>query len=80
MSHGPLPVGVVDGDGEGDGDEDGDEDADGELLGLDDGEPLATVPVHATPLRLNAVGTGFELVHEPLKPKLVLPPVATEPL
>jgi hypothetical protein len=45
----------------------------GEVVGV-------TAPVHATPFTVNAVGDGFEPVHEPLKPKLALPLVAIEPL
>ena len=41
--------------------------------------PVA-LPVHATPLRLNAVGAGLVPVHEALKPNDVVPLVATEPL
>jgi hypothetical protein len=40
-----------------------------------------TLPVHVVPLSAKLVGTGFaELFHDPLKPKLALPPVGMLPL
>ncbi|HEY0533074.1 MAG TPA: hypothetical protein VGD29_15910 [Actinoplanes sp.] len=38
------------------------------------------LPVHATPLRLNAVGTGLLPFHDPLNPNDAVPLVATAPL
>jgi hypothetical protein len=69
--------------GEADGDVDGL--VDGDVDGLVDGDVdglvggLVVPPVQATPLRENAVGTGFEPVHEPLKPNDAVPPVPIEP-
>ncbi|GAA4262028.1 hypothetical protein GCM10022255_097170 [Dactylosporangium darangshiense] len=37
-------------------------------------------PLHATPLRANAVGTGLADVKDPLKPKDTVPPVAIDAL
>jgi len=37
-------------------------------------------PVHVTPLRANDVGTGLLPFHDPLNPKLVLPPLGMAPL
>src|SRR4051794_26029267 len=42
----------------------------GEVVG---GVVVVTPPVHATPLRVKAVGDGLEPVQEPLKPKLAVP-------
>jgi len=49
-------------------------------LGVGVAEPELTTPVQVVPLRVNEAGTGLLLVQAPLNPKLVLPPVAIEPL
>src|SRR5882672_2379070 len=41
--------------------------------------PVATAPVQVTPFRVNEVGTGFEAVHEPLKPGCTDWPVPSAP-
>lgn len=61
-----------------DGEADADADCDGETDGVADwdGEADGVVaPVHTTPLRVNEVGEGFEVLHEPLKPTFAVPPV-----
>ncbi len=49
----------------------------GPAHGVGDG---VVVPPQTVPLKVNAAGTGFAVVHAPLKPKLTLPLVATAPL
>ena len=39
-----------------------------------------TDPVHAAPFTVNCEGTALVPLQEPLKPKLAVPPVRTEPL
>jgi hypothetical protein len=41
---------------------------------------LVTVPEHVTPLTVKLVGTGLDPLQEPLKPKLVWAPLASDPL
>ena len=87
MSHGRLDGGgppVEDADGEAEADIDGEADAEADALavavGVGVGVPLLTPPVHNVPLSVKAVGLGLLPFHAPLKPKLVLPPVAMDPL
>ena len=48
---------------------------DGPKVGVGVGD-VVTVPVQATPLRVNAAGIGLLLLFQaPLKPKVTLPPV-----
>ena len=88
MSHGSRAGGGGDDEAEGeteidaeaDGEDDGDDDIDGDAVGEPVGEALVgdgpTPPVQVTPLRVKLAGTGLDpLFHEPLKPKLTLPPV-----
>jgi hypothetical protein len=82
------PEGEDDGGDEGTVDGDVDGEVDGAVLvgpvegfvdGVVDGVPV-TPPVHATPLSVKAAGTGSLVVHAPLNPNDVLPPVARLPL
>jgi hypothetical protein len=50
------------------------------VVGLALGVPVARSPVQVVPLRVNGAGTGLLPVHEPLNPKLAVPPVAMAPL
>jgi len=69
-----------DGDGEELGDVDGEGLADGEVLGLGDADGLVvTGPLQTAPFRVNEVGTGLLEVQVPLKPMVVLAPVARAP-
>ena len=44
------------------------------------GVPEGPEPVQVVPLSAKLVGAGLLVAHEPLKPKLVLPPVGMAPL
>ena len=66
-----VGVGVVVGRGVWDGVDDGD--VVGVLVGV------TGLPVHATPLSVNAVGAGLLPAHAPLKPNDAVPLVATFP-
>src|SRR5579884_790053 len=85
MSHGRLGGGGVPvGDADGEEDVEVDGVADGVALAVavavGVGVPLLMPPVHSVPLSVKAVGAGLLPFQDPLNPKLVLPPVAMEPL
>ncbi len=49
------------------------------VVGVGVGVPVVA-PVHVVPFTANEVGTGLEPLHEPLNPKLAVPPVPRDPL